>query len=66
MRNLAISAGTFGVQLTLPFLALPVISEVRLTDRGLVDVNRSCFVSLKVEQTLAMVSLMLRPPPCAA
>ena len=48
MRNLAIRPDTFGIQLALPFLALPVIREVRLTDRGLVDVNWSCFVSLNV------------------
>ena len=35
--------------MALSFLALPVIPELRLTDRGLVDVNRSCFVSLNVE-----------------
>jgi adenine deaminase len=35
--------------MALSFLALPVIPELRLTDRGLVDVNRSCFVSLSVE-----------------
>jgi adenine deaminase len=34
--------------MALSFLALPVIPELRLTDRGLVDVNRSCFVSLCV------------------
>lgn len=32
----------------LSFLALPVIPEIRLTDRGLVDVGRSEFVSLAV------------------
>jgi adenine deaminase len=35
--------------MALSFLALPVIPELRLTDRDLVDVNRSCFVSLSVE-----------------
>jgi len=35
--------------MALSFLALPVIPELRLTDRGLVDVNRSCFVSLDAE-----------------
>ena len=32
----------------LSFLALPVIPEIRLTDRGLVDVGRGEFVSLAV------------------
>src|SRR5262249_60476373 len=32
--------------MALSFLALPVIPELRLTDRGLVDVERACFVSL--------------------
>jgi adenine deaminase len=34
--------------MTLAFLALPVIPELRLTDRGLVDVNRGCVVALGV------------------
>ncbi|MDH5684533.1 MAG: adenine deaminase, partial [candidate division WOR-3 bacterium] len=32
--------------ITLSFLALPVIPELKLTDRGLVDVSRFKFVSL--------------------
>ncbi len=32
--------------MALSFLALPVVPELRLTDLGLVDVNRHCFVSL--------------------
>ncbi len=32
--------------MALAFLALPVIPELKLTDRGLVDVNRFDFVSL--------------------
>jgi len=32
----------------LSFLALPVIPELKLTDRGLVDVNRFAFVDLFV------------------
>jgi adenine deaminase len=48
------SAQALGTSLARPFmalsfLALPVIPELRLTDRGLVDVNRSCLVSLNVE-----------------
>ena len=44
-------AKTLGCALTRPFmalsfLALPVIPELRLTDRGLVDVERACFVPL--------------------
>jgi adenine deaminase len=35
--------------MALSFLALPVIPELRLTDRGLVDVNRSCVVALNLE-----------------
>jgi adenine deaminase len=31
--------------MTLAFLALPVIPELKLTDRGLVDVRRFDFVS---------------------
>ena len=34
--------------MALSFLALPVIPELRLTDRGLVDVARACFVPLHV------------------
>ncbi|MCX7830224.1 MAG: adenine deaminase [Acidobacteria bacterium] len=33
--------------MTLSFIALPVIPELRLTDKGLVDVNKFCFVPLK-------------------
>jgi adenine deaminase len=48
------SAQVLGTSLARPFmalsfLALPVIPELRLTDRGLVDVNQSCFVSLYAE-----------------
>jgi adenine deaminase len=35
--------------MTMSFLALPVIPRLRLTDRGLVDVERSCVVSLFVK-----------------
>jgi adenine deaminase len=34
--------------MTLSFIALPVIPEVRLTDKGIVDVNKFDFVSLKI------------------
>jgi adenine deaminase len=37
--------------MTLSFLALPVIPELKLTDRGLVDVNRFQFVDLFVEDS---------------
>ncbi len=45
------SVETLGGTLTRPFmalsfLALPVIPQLRLTDRGLVDVERTCFVPL--------------------
>ncbi|HPE63255.1 MAG TPA: adenine deaminase C-terminal domain-containing protein [Methanothrix sp.] len=36
--------------MTLSFLCLPVIPELKLTDRGLVDVNRFEFVPLFVEE----------------
>jgi adenine deaminase len=45
--------------MALSFLAGPVIPELRLTDRGLVDVHRSCFGSLNAEETLAKLPLML-------
>ena len=35
--------------LTLAFLSLPVIPELKLTDRGLVDVNAFQFVSLQAK-----------------
>ncbi len=35
-----------GAFMTLSFLSLPVIPELKLTDKGLVDVNRFCFVDL--------------------
>jgi len=35
--------------MTLSFLALPVIPELKLTDQGLVDVNQFQFVPLFVE-----------------
>ncbi len=35
--------------LTLAFLSLPVISSLKLTDRGLVDVDAFCFVPLEVK-----------------
>jgi adenine deaminase len=31
------------------FLALPVIPSLKLTDRGLVDVDRFCFTSLWID-----------------
>ncbi|MBL7137031.1 MAG: hypothetical protein ISS81_10670, partial [Candidatus Marinimicrobia bacterium] len=34
--------------MTLSFLALPVIPELKITDKGLVDVNKFDFVSLFV------------------
>lgn len=34
--------------MTLSFIALPVIPEIRLTDKGLVDVNKFSFVALNV------------------
>jgi adenine deaminase len=45
------SVETLGCALTRPFmalsfLALPIIPQLRLTDRGLVDVERTCFVPL--------------------
>jgi adenine deaminase len=50
-RNLIKVAGEFGCTLidpfmTMSFLALPVIPELRLTDRGLVDVEKFTVVSL--------------------
>ncbi|HPJ29815.1 MAG TPA: adenine deaminase [Methanothrix sp.] len=36
--------------MTLSFLCLPVIPELKLTDRGLVDVNRFDFVALSVRE----------------
>ncbi len=36
--------------LTMSFLALPVIPELKLTDRGLVDVNQFKFVDVIIEQ----------------
>jgi len=39
----------WAVPLILSFLALPVIPEIRLTDRGLVDVGKGELVSLAVE-----------------
>ncbi len=36
--------------MTLAFLALPVIPSLRLTDRGLVDVERFCLVPLRGEE----------------
>jgi len=36
--------------MTLSFLALPVIPEVKLTDKGLVDVGKFDFVSLFAEE----------------
>jgi adenine deaminase len=35
--------------MTLSFLALPVIPELKITDRGLVDVNRFAVVPLFVD-----------------
>jgi adenine deaminase len=32
--------------MTLSFLALPVIPELKITDKGLVDVNQFCIVPL--------------------
>jgi adenine deaminase len=37
--------------MTLSFLCLPVIPELKLTDKGLVDVNKFQFVSLFMEKT---------------
>lgn len=37
--------------MTLSFLCLPVIPELKLTDKGLVDVNKFSFVSLFIEDT---------------
>jgi adenine deaminase len=35
--------------MAMAFLALPVIPELKLTDRGLVDVNKFDFVSVLVD-----------------
>ena len=35
--------------MSLSFLALPVIPEIKLTDKGLFDVNKMCFISVDVE-----------------
>jgi adenine deaminase len=35
--------------MTLSFLALPVIPEVKLTDKGLVDVTKFDFISIYAE-----------------
>jgi adenine deaminase len=53
MEHLLLNARDIGCTASNPFaalsfLALPVIPEIRLTDRGLVDVGRSEFVSLAV------------------
>ena len=40
--------------MTLSFLCLPVIPELKLTDRGLVDVNKFQFVSLFLENALEL------------
>jgi adenine deaminase len=37
--------------MSLAFLALSVIPALKLTDRGLVDVNRFCFVPLQGDET---------------
>lgn len=54
MADVMAAARTLGCRLprpfmTLSFLALPVIPELKLTDRGLVDVTRSALVPLFVE-----------------
>ena len=36
--------------MTLSFLALPVIPDLKLSNRGLVDVTEFCFTPLVVEQ----------------
>ncbi|MFH1624148.1 MAG: adenine deaminase [Pseudomonadota bacterium] len=51
IRKLLMSAKTLGCKIsdpfmTLSFLALPVIPELKITDRGLVDVNKFRIVSL--------------------
>ena len=45
--------------MTLSFLCLPVIPELKLTDRGLVDVNAFRFVPMFVEEILKNCSLFL-------
>jgi len=54
VRELNLAAGKLGCTVSDPFmalsfLALPVIPELKLTDRGLVDVNKFNFVPLFVE-----------------
>ncbi|HET9495415.1 MAG TPA: adenine deaminase C-terminal domain-containing protein, partial [Chloroflexia bacterium] len=58
MRSLLEAAASLGCKLDNPFmqmafLALPVIPELKLTDLGLVDVNKFDFVSLFVGQDAA-------------
>ncbi|MEO9049712.1 MAG: adenine deaminase [Candidatus Dormiibacterota bacterium] len=54
MRSMERRLGTMGVKITAPFmtlsfLALSVIPELKITDRGLVDVNRFELVPLGIE-----------------
>jgi adenine deaminase len=54
MRELASAAKEMGCRLdrpfmTLSFMALPVIPELKLTDKGLVDVNQFSIVPLFIE-----------------
>jgi len=48
IRRIALDFGSIPAEpfMVLSFLALPVIPELKLTDRGLVDVTRFCPVSL--------------------
>ncbi|CAD7779852.1 Adenine deaminase [Candidatus Methanoperedenaceae archaeon GB37] len=53
MKTLCQEAKNLGISLpnpflTLSFVALPVIPELRLTDKGLVDVNKFEFVGLEI------------------
>jgi adenine deaminase len=53
--ELNVAAKSMGCDLPSPFMALSflglaVIPELRLTDRGLVDVNANRFVSLEIDQ----------------
>jgi adenine deaminase len=40
--------------MALSFLTLPVIPDLKLTDRGLVDVNKFDFVSIGVDEKVAI------------
>ncbi|MGE5139113.1 MAG: adenine deaminase C-terminal domain-containing protein, partial [Rudaea sp.] len=59
LDNLVNEARKLGTDLHAPFMALsfltlPVIPDLKLTDRGLVDVNKFDFVSIGVDEKVAI------------